>query len=47
MNHVVPQSSSHQCVQLLAGVEAVRGKEGVVSARSLAWPGRPAIYNLS
>ena len=35
---VVPESPGHQTVQLLAGVQAVRGKEGVVSARSLAWP---------
>ena len=36
--HVVPQSPGHQGVQLLAGVQAVRGKVGVVSPRSLAWP---------
>ena len=37
--HVVPESPGHQGVQLLAGVQTVRGKEGVVGARSLARPG--------
>ena len=45
--HVVPQSSGHQRVQLLAGVKAVRGKEGVVSPRSPARPGGGAANKTS